>query len=140
MHFSQIRGANTQSGLLYRDMNGLRQYKATQPLLPISPNLTPQLYANTQNFALLNKRMRDGLGDSLPGGEEDIPDLANRNLEDGGFRNRGKTMSQGKPVRLNVPDKFEDIGSADLSEMPLSREKPMTQREETKFTKFLKAH
>ncbi len=140
MHFSQIRGANTQSGLLYRDMNGLRQYKAMQPLLPISPGLTPTLYTNRQNFGLLNKRMRDGLGDSLPGGQEDIPELANRNLEDGGFRNRGKVMSQGRPVRLNVPDKFEDIGSADLSEMPLSREKPMTQKEETQFTRFLKAH
>ena len=140
MHFSQIRGANTQSGLLYRDMNGLRQYKAMQPLLPTSRNLTPQLYTNTRNFGLLNKRMRDGLGDSLPGGEEDIPELANRNLEDGGFRNRGKVMSQGKPVRLNIPDKFEEVGGGDLSEMPLSREKPMTQREETQFTKFLKAH
>lgn len=121
-------------------MNGLRQYKAKQPLLPISPHLTPQLYSNRQNFGLLNKRMRDGLGDSVPGGEEDIPDLANRNLEDGGFRNRGKVGSQGKPVRLNVPNKFEDVTGGDLSEMPLSREKPMTQREETQFTKFLKAH
>lgn len=139
MHFSQIRGANTQSGLLYREMNGLRQYKAMQPLLPISPNLTPTLYSNPMNVKLLDKRMRDGLGDSVPGGQEDIPAYKNRNLEDGGFRNRGKVMSQGKPVRLNIPDKFEEIGGGDLSEMPLSREKPMTQREETQFTKFLKS-
>ena len=139
MHFSQIRGANTQSGLLYREMNGLRQYKAMQPLLPISPNLTPTLYTNPMNVKLLDKRMRDGLGDSVPGGEEEIPPYKNRNLEDGGFRNRGKTMSQGKPVRLNVPDKFEEIGGGDLSEMPLSREKPMTKKEETQFTKFLKS-
>ena len=140
MHFSQIRGANTQSGLLYREMNGLRQYKAMQPLLPISPNLTPALYKNKQNFGLLNKRMRDGMDDAVPGPKKDIPELANRNLEDGGFRNRGKVSSQGKPVRLNVPEKFEEVTSGDLSEMPLSREKPMTQREETQFTKFLKAH
>lgn len=138
MELSNLRGANNQSGLLYRSMNGLRQYRGNKPFLPINPTFNGNLYENPTNISFLEKTMRDGKTDGIKGGKKKIADFRNVNLEDGGFRNIGETMTQTpKKGGLKIPEKYKDLSKGEISGLPIQKEEQMSKKEESQFSKFL---
>ena len=52
MLYSKVRGSNNSSGILYNEMNGMRQYKSKEILYPRSSNVYP-MYENTRNVGSL---------------------------------------------------------------------------------------
>ena len=45
---SKVRGYNDSSGILYNEMNGMRQYASATPMYPVSHNVYP-VYKNIEN-------------------------------------------------------------------------------------------
>ena len=138
MTLSNLRGSNNQSGLLYRSMNGLRQYQGDKPFLPINPVFNGNLYQNPTNINFLDKTMRDGKDDSVKGGKKKIPDFRNVNLEDGGFLNRGNTMTQTpQGGSLKIPEKYKKLSKGEISGLPIQKDEEMTKQEKSQYSKFL---
>lgn len=96
MLYSNVKGSNNNSGLMYTRFNGMSQYKVN-PLLPIWS--APQAkYVNKKNEDELLETMNDeGEGmDINKTGPERPKDIPNEDIMDGGFKNVGKVTVQTK--------------------------------------------
>jgi hypothetical protein len=135
---SHVRGYNNASGLLYNTMNGLRQYQAKQHLYPIYSNPYPK-YSNPQNVKDLLRTGRDNKVYKNKGGKQNIPKLPNSRLEDGGFKNTGKTIEQERPARLKITKKAMQLAQSAVVDLPLQPETVTSEDKKmlNKFNSFL---
>lgn len=137
---SKVKGYNDSSGILYNEMNGLRQYQAKENLYPRSSNVYP-MYENTRNVEALLRTGNDGKNFFNKGGLSKIPEIPNSKLSDGGFKNKGNVAEQddGKPKRLEVSKEAKKLASGAISELPITPEQKTTEEMKTlnKFNKFL---
>ena len=139
MSESKVLGYNNSSGILYNEMNGMRQYKAKERLYPRSSNVYP-MYENTRNVETLLKTGNDGKSFFNKGGLSKIPELPNRELEDGGFKNKGNVMEQDDtPKRLTVTKEAKRLAAGAISKLPITPEQRTTEEMKTlqKFNSFL---
>jgi hypothetical protein len=137
---SKVKGYNDSSGILYNEMNGLRQYQAKENLYPRSSNVYP-MYENTRNVEALLRTGNDGKSFFNKGGLSKIPEIPNSKLSDGGFKNKGNVAEQddGKPKRLEVTKEAKRLASGAISKLPITPEQKTTEEMKTlnKFNKFL---
>ena len=137
---SKVKGYNDSSGILYNEMNGLRQYQAKENLYPRSSNVYP-MYENTRNVEALLRTGNDGKSFFNKGGLSKIPEIPNSKLSDGGFKNKGNVADQddGKPKRLEVTKEAKRLASGAISKLPITPEQKTTEEMKTlnKFNKFL---
>lgn len=136
---SNVLGYNNSSGILYNEMNGMRQYKGKERLYPRDSNVYP-MYENTRNVETLLKTMNDGKSFFNKGGLSKIPELPNRNLEDGGFKNKGKVIEQDdQPKRIKISKEAKRLASQAVSKLPITPEQRTTEEMKTlnKFNSFL---
>ena len=140
MLYSKVRGYNNSSGILYNEMNGMRQYKSKEILYPRSSNVYP-MYKNTRNVEALLKTGNDGKSFFNKGGLSKIPEIQNRNLEDGGFKNKGKVIKQndGEPKRIKVSKEAKRLAAGAIQNLPITPEQRTTEEMKTlnKFNSFL---
>jgi len=91
---SKLYGYNNNSGLIYRNFNGLAQYELSSPMLPISSNVYPQ-YINKRNEDVLLDTLNDDGTDLVnKQGNSEIKTIPNIDLSNGGFINKGKLEQQ----------------------------------------------
>lgn len=94
MLYSNINGSNNDSGLLYKNFNGLAQYKVA----PMFPKWSaPQAkYINLKNENGMLDTMNDkGKGLNInPNGKDRPKNIPNSEIQDGGFKNVKPLMSQ----------------------------------------------
>ena len=137
---SKVRGYNDSSGILYNEMNGMRQYKSKEILYPRSSNIYP-MYENTRNTELLLKTMNDGKSFFNKGGLSKIPEIPNSDLSDGGFKNLGKVSTQDtkKPKRIKVTKEAKRLSQGAISKLPITPEQRTSNEMKTlnKFNSFL---
>jgi len=141
MSNSKVRGYNDRSGILYNEMNGLRQYKSKDILYPRSTNVYP-MYKNIKNVETLLKTGNDGKSFFNKGGLSKVPDLPNSKLEDGGFKNKGKVISEEQnPKRIKVSKKAKMLSAQAISKLPITPEQKTSQEMKTlqKFNSFISA-
>ena len=140
MLYSQVRGYNNSSGILYNEMNGMRQYKSKDILYPRSTNVYP-MYENTRNVETLLKTMNDGKSFFNKGGLSKIPEVPNKDLQDGGFKNKGNVIAQddGKPKRITVTKEAKRLAAGSIQKLPITPEQRTTEEMKTlkKFNSFL---
>ena len=142
MLYSQVRGYNKRSGILYNEMNGLRQFRSKDILYPRSVNATA-MYENTRNTELLLSTMNDGKNFFNKGGMSKIPDLPNSDLSDGGFKNRGNVKTQTKesnPInKLVITKESKILAKKSIRKLPINPTKETTAQQKTlnKFNSFL---
>ena len=140
MIHSKVRGYNNSSGILYNEMNGLRQYKSKDILFPRSTNVYP-MYENTRNTEALLKSMNDGKSFFNKGGLSTIPEIPNKDLSDGGFKNQGNVSTQddGKPKRIKVSKEAKRLSQGAISKLPITPERRTSNEIKTlnKFNSFL---
>ena len=140
MLYSKVRGSNNSSGILYNEMNGMRQYKSKEILYPRSRNIYP-MYENTRNIETLLKTGNDGKSFFNKGGLSKIPDIPNKDLEDGGFKNKGNVMNQsdGKTKRIKVSKEAKLLASQAISKLPITPQQRTEKEQKTlnKFNSFL---
>ena len=145
---SNVLGYNNSSGILYNEMNGMRQYKGKERLYPRDSNVYP-MYENTRNVETLLKTMNDGKSFFNKGGLSKIPDIPNRNLEYGGFKNKGDVIEQddqrpigslyNQPKRIKISKEAKRLASQAVSKLPITPEQRTTEEMKTlnKFNSFL---
>ena len=138
---SKVRGYNDSSGILYNEMNGMRQYKSKEILYPRSSNVYP-MYENTRNTELLLSTMNDGKSFFNKGGLSKIPEVPNRDLQDGGFKNKGNVIEQNdgkKPKRITVTKEAKRLAAGAIQKLPITPEQRTTEEMKTlkKFNSFL---
>lgn len=138
MNLSNINGYNNRSGLIYNHMNGLKQYTLKEKINPIPSNVYPK-YKNESNVKNLLRTMNDGLKINNKNGNEKIENIPNKEIDDGGFKNRFKVEPQTKPVKLNISKKAQKLASSDITELPIenSQLQPMENAQLNKYDKFL---
>ena len=139
MSESKVLGYNNSSGILYNEMNGMRQYKSKERLYPRSSNVYP-MYENTRNVETLLKTMNDGKSFFNKGGLSKIPEIPNRDLEDGGFKNKGNVATQDdRPKRLTVSKEAKRLTAGAIQKLPITPEQKTTEDMKTlqKFNSFL---
>lgn len=96
MLYSNINGSNNDSGLLYKNFNGLAQYKV-EPMWPKWS--APQAkYINLKNEDGMLETMNDkGKGLNInPNGKDRPKNIPNSEIQDGGFKNVKPLMRQTK--------------------------------------------
>ena len=142
MLYSQVRGYNTRSGILYNEMNGLRQFRSKDILYPRSVNATA-MYENTRNTELLLSTMNDGKSFFNKGGLSKIPDLPNSDLSDGGFKDKGDVKTQTKesnPInKLVITKEAKTLAKKSIRKLPINPTKETSAQQKTlnKFNSFL---
>lgn len=139
MFKSKIRGYNDASGILYNEMNGLKQYKSKNILYPKTSNAYA-MYENKENVSTLLKTLHDGKDYSNKNGIKDIPDIPNNRLEDGGFKNIDNVTEQIKdPVRIKISKKAKQLAQSDITELFIEPTEKSSQEIESlkKFNKFI---
>ena len=139
MFKSKVRGYNDSSGILYNEMNGLRQYKNKNIMYPKSSNAYP-MYENKNNVSKLLKSGNDGDDFFNKKGEEKIPDIPNKNLEDGGFKNINNVIEQTKkPIRIKISKKAKKLASSDITELFIQPTEKTSKEMQNikKFDKFI---
>jgi hypothetical protein len=139
MFKSKVRGYNDSSGILYNEMNGLRQYKNKNIMYPKSSNAYP-MYENKNNVSKLLKSGNDGDDFFNKKGEEKIPDIPNKNLEDGGFKNINNVIEQTKkPIRIKISKKAKKLASSDITELFIQPTEKSSKEMQNikKFDKFI---
>lgn len=138
MNLSYINGYNNRSGLIYNHMNGLKQYTLKEKINPIPSNVYPK-YENQSNVNNLLRTMNDGLKINNKNGNEKIENIPNKEIDDGGFKNRFKVEPQTRPVKLNISKKAQKLASSDITELPIENTKlqPMENAQLNKYDKFL---
>ncbi len=138
MNLSYINGYNNRSGLIYNHMNGLKQYTLKEKINPIPSNVYPK-YENKSNVNNLLRTMNDGLKINNKNGNEKIENIPNKEIDDGGFKNRFKVEPQTRPVKLNISKKAQKLASSDITELPIENTKlqPMENAQLNKYDKFL---
>ena len=139
MFKSKVRGYNDSSGILYNEMNGLRQYKNKNIMYPKSSNVYP-MYENKNNVSKLLKSGNDGDDFFNKKGEEKIPDIPNKNLEDGGFKNINNVIEQTKkPIRIKISKKAKKLASSDITELFIQPTEKTSKEMQNikKFDKFI---
>jgi hypothetical protein len=138
MNLSNINGYNNRSGLIYNHMNGLKQYSVKEKINPISSNVYPK-YKNESNVKNLLRTMNDGLKISNKNGNEKIENIPNKEIDNGGFKNRFKVEPQTKPVKLNISKKAQKLASSDITELPIENNQlqPIEKAQLNKYDKFL---
>jgi hypothetical protein len=138
MNLSNINGYNNRSGLIYNHMNGLKQYTLKEKINPISSNVYPK-YKNESNVKNLLRTMNDGLKINNKNGNEKIENIPNKDLSDGGFKNKIKVEPQTKPVKLNISKKAQKLASSDITELPIENNQlqPIEKAQLNKYDKFL---
>ena len=137
---SRVRGYNDSSGILYNEMNGMRQYKSKEILYPRSSNVYP-MYENTRNVEALLRTGNDGKSFFNKGGLSKIPEVPNKDLQDGGFKNKGNVIAQddGKPKRITVTKEAKRLAAGSIQKLPITPEQRTTEEMKTlkKFNSFL---
>ena len=119
-------------------MNGLKQYTLKEKINPIPSNVYPK-YENKSNVNNLLRTMNDGLKINNKNGNEKIENIPNKEIDDGGFKNRFKVEPQTRPVKLNISKKAQKLASSDITELPIENTKlqPMENAQLNKYDKFL---
>ena len=140
MSNSKVRGYNDRSGILYNEMNGLRQYKSKDILYPRTKNVYP-MYENTRNVEALLKTGLSRKSFFNKGGLSKIPPLPNSKLEDGGFKNKGNVAPQddGQPKRLTVTKRAKQLAASANYKLPITPEQKTSEDMKTlqKFNSFI---
>ena len=139
MSTSKVKGYNDRSGILYNEMNGLRQYKSKENLYPQYSNVHA-MYENTKNVEALLRTGNDGKSFFNKGGLSKIPEIPNNKLSDGGFKNKGKVISQDdQPKRLTVTKEAKRLSAGAISKLPITPEQKTSEEMKTlnKFNKFI---
>ena len=142
MLYSQVRGYNIRSGVLYNEMNGLRQFRSKDILYPRNKNATA-MYENTRNTELLLSTMNDGKSFFNKGGMSKLPDLPNSDLSDGGFKNKGNVKTQTKeknPInKLVISKEAKTLAKKSIRKLPINPTKETSAQQKTlnKFNSFL---
>tara|TARA_R100000988_G_C4003870_1_gene171057 strand:+ start:1166 stop:1663 length:498 start_codon:yes stop_codon:yes gene_type:complete len=137
---SNIKGYNNNSGLLYRCYNGLAQYKV-EPMYP-SWSAPQAKYRNEKNEEELLDTMNDGEEFFNKGGQEEIGTIMNKNLQDGGFKNKGNVEEQTtkkQNFRLKIPKKAKILAERNVGGLPTVPSQPPkgASEEMKKFDSFL---
>jgi hypothetical protein len=142
MLYSQVRGYNNRSGVLYNEINGLRQFRSKNILYPRSENATA-MYENTRNTELLLSSMNDGKSFFNKGGMSKFPDLPNRDLSDERFKNKGNVKTQTKeknPInKLVISKEAKILAKKSVRNLPINKTTESTAQQKTlnKFNSFL---
>ncbi len=138
MNLSFINGYNNRSGIIYNHMNGIKQYSLDKKINPIPSNVYPE-YKNEVNVKNLLKSMNDGLKINNKNGNKKIENIPNKEIDDGGFKNRFKVEPQSKPVKLNISKKAQKLASSDIKDLPIENTQlqPIEKAQLNKYDKFL---
>ncbi len=127
---SNILGYNNESGIMYTEMNGLRQYKGDR-IYPRSNNIYP-MYKNIKNTELFLKTGNDGKNFFNKGGLSKLPEPE--------FLEYGKPKSiqpepqvKGEPSRLKISKEIVTLSKKERKKQP---EKKVISNEEKTLNKF----
>jgi hypothetical protein len=137
---SKVRGYNDSSGILYNEMNGMRQYASATPMFPVSHNVYP-VYKNIENVDAILRTGNDGKTFFNKGGMKKIPDIPNKNLSDGGFKNRVNVKPQSGPSRIKVTQEAKRLAGTAINKLPITPEEKTSEDQKTlnKFNNFIKS-
>ena len=141
MLYSNINGFNNDSGLIYKNFNGLAQYKVKNMYPSYS---TPQAkYINKENEKELLETMRDNSSDLVnKDGDKRINDIPNVGLQDGGFKNKGNIETQTDEKGINkliITKEAKALARRNIRKLPTDKTKPTRGSQEimSKFRTFL---
>lgn len=142
MLYSNINGFNNDSGLIYKNYNGLAQYKGDRRQYP-SYSAPQALYINERNEKELLETMRDDSTDLVnKNGDKRINDIPNVGLQDGGFKNKGNVEKQTDNKSINklvISKEVKALARRNIKRLPTEKSKPTRGSQEimSKFRSFL---
>lgn len=127
---SNITGWNNESGIMYTEMNGLRQYKGDR-IYPRSKNIYP-MYKNIKNTELFLKTSNNGKNFFNKGGLSKLPEP--EYLEYGKAKSfKPEPQVKGEPSRLKISKEIQTIAKKERKQQPV---KKLVSNEEQTLNKF----
>ena len=131
---SNILGYNNQSGIMYTEMNGLRQYKGNR-IYPRSNNIYP-MYKNIKNTELFLKTSNNGKNFFNKGGLSKLPEP--EYLEYGKPKSfQPEPQVKGQPSRLKISKEIQTISKKERKEQPPKKMVNTQEQTLNKFKSFL---
>ena len=131
---SNITGWNNESGIMYTEMNGLRQYKGDR-IYPRSNNIYP-MYKNIKNTELFLKTSNNGKNFFNKGGLSKLPEPE--------YLQYGKPKSfqpepqvKGQPSRLQISKEIQTLSKKERKNQPEKKVVSSEQQTLNKFKSFL---